>query len=174
MSSSSYLQELTEAMAWLGRQPDTLFLGQQVACEGTVTRKTFAGVPEEKLIEFPVAENLQMGVAIGLSLEGLRPISFYPRWNFLLLAADQLVNHLDRLPLYSEYRPQVIVRVGIGRSLPLDPGPQHQDDFSCPFAQMLKTTTVYGPVTPGCAVEVYQDAYRTGGSYVITEKGDWY
>src|SRR5262245_29100821 len=93
---SAYLDELTAAMAWLESKDDVLFIGQSVSCDGTPIRKTFEGVRPEKMIEFPVAENLQMGVSIGLSLEGFVPVSVFPRWNFLILASDQLVNHLDR------------------------------------------------------------------------------
>lgn len=174
MSSSSYLDELTEAMTWLGQQPDTLFIGQQVAYDGVATYKTFAEVPDDRKIEFPVAENLQVGVSTGLSLERFVPVSVFPRWNFLLCAADQLVNHLDRLPLYSGYRPRVIIRTSVGRNKPLDPGPQHQDDFSEQFWRMCKTIHVHGPLRHGEVVNNYKAAYYEGGSWLLTEDGNLY
>ena len=30
-------------------------------------------------------------------MSGKIPVSIFPRWNFLLLAINQLVNHLDKL-----------------------------------------------------------------------------
>ena len=39
---------LQEAMTWLGQRPDTLFLGQGVACPGTKLYASFEGVPAEK------------------------------------------------------------------------------------------------------------------------------
>ena len=48
------------------------------------------------MIELPVAEEMQMGMSFGMSLDGTIPISIYPRWNFLLCAINQLVNHLDK------------------------------------------------------------------------------
>lgn len=169
---SAYLDELTQAMTMLGREPHTLFLGQGVSYDGPM-HKTFAGVPAEKLIEFPVAEEMQLGASIGLSLEGFLPVSCFPRWNFLLLAANQLVNHLDRLPLYSDYRPNVIIRTAIGRHTPLDPGPQHQDDFSEAFIGMLRTITVT-PIIPWKASDAYRWRLCDGGSHIIVEDGNLY
>lgn len=61
---------LKEAMTWLGRQPNVIFLGQGVGCGGTKMSADFEDVPAEKRIEMPVAENFQLGVSIGLALEG--------------------------------------------------------------------------------------------------------
>ena len=137
------MTDTKEAMTWLGEQPDTLFLGQAVGCPGTKMSESLDGVPDEKRIEFPVAENLQLGVSIGLALEGFVPVSVFPRINFLLCAADQLVLHLDKLPLYSDYRPKVIIRTAVGAKHPLNAGPQHTGDYSEPLAHMLETVRVF-------------------------------
>lgn len=160
--------EMKEAMTWLGKQPRTLFVGQGVACGGTRQSASFDGVPVEKRIEFPVAEEMQLGASVGLSLEGYKVVSVFPRWNFLLLAANQLVNHLDRLPLYSDYRPKVIVRVAVGHSKPLDPGLQHQDDFTDAFAGMLRTVKVVR-LEPGQALNAYKQACDLEGSFVLVD-----
>jgi pyruvate/2-oxoglutarate/acetoin dehydrogenase E1 component len=103
---------------------------------------TFKNVPQEKLVEFPVAEDMQLGLCIGASLVGDRPVCIYPRWSFLLLAINQLVLHLDKLSLYSEYRPNVIIRTAVPSAVPLDPGPQHLGNFSRQFQLMLNTVNV--------------------------------
>ena len=96
----TYRTELTRAMTLLGQDPRTIVMGQAVAFPGTGMTATFAGVPKDQLLELPVAEDMQLGMAIGMSLAGYLPICVFPRWNFLLAATDQLVNHLDKLPLY--------------------------------------------------------------------------
>ena len=45
---------------------------------------------------------MQMGITIGMLMSGYVPISIYPRWNFLLLAINQLVNHLDKLSIMTD------------------------------------------------------------------------
>jgi hypothetical protein len=49
---------------------------------------TLTEVPRERLIELPVAEEMQMGMTLGMALAGFVPVSIYPRWNFLLLAMN--------------------------------------------------------------------------------------
>ena len=129
-------------MKMLGEQPNALFLGQAVRYPGTAMFTTLKDVPMEKRIELPVMEESQMGMSIGLALAGYLPITLYPRWNFLLLAGNQLVNHLDKLPLMSAYRPKVIIRTAVATDKPLDPGPQHLGDFTAAFRLMLKTVEV--------------------------------
>ena len=177
-----------EAMAWLGEQPDTLFLGQGVAYPGTKMSASFEGVPDEKRIEMPVAEQLQLGISIGLALEGFVPISVFPRINFLLCAMDMLVNHLDKLPLYSDYQPKVIIRTAVGAKRPLDAGPQHTGDYTLPLAEMLKSVKVarlYSPATESdrwllflrtsgpaertTPIETYRTAYARKSSSLIVE-----
>lgn len=131
-------------MSWLSKQRNTLFLGQAVKYSGTGMFNTLTEVPEELKIEFPVAENFQVGYSIGLALNGFVPVSIFPRWNFLVCAADQLVNHLDKLPLMSlgEYNPKVIIRVAVGSEIPIDPQDQHKGNFSDAFRHMFKTVDV--------------------------------
>ena len=50
-----YFEELTKAMEWLGRQDDTIFLGQAVSVPGTAMSNTLKGINPTKLIELPVA-----------------------------------------------------------------------------------------------------------------------
>jgi pyruvate/2-oxoglutarate/acetoin dehydrogenase E1 component len=119
----------------------TIFLGQGMF-GGTTMSETFDEIPTGKRIEMPVAEEMQTGLAVGMSLKGLIPVSVIPRWNFMLRAADSIVNHLDRLPLYSGYRPKVIIRTAVPSNRPFDPGPQHDDDFTEAFRKMLRTTDI--------------------------------
>ena len=56
----------------------------------------------------PIAEEMQMGISIGFALDGYIPVSIYPRMDFLILAMNQLVNHLDRFEEMSrgEFKPK--------------------------------------------------------------------
>ena len=96
MSNQLYNQRLKEAMNWLAAQPDTIFLGQAVRYGGTGCYESLTEVPDHKKIEFPIAENFQIGVSTGLAMQGFVPVSVIPRWNFLLCATDQIINHLDK------------------------------------------------------------------------------
>jgi pyruvate/2-oxoglutarate/acetoin dehydrogenase E1 component len=128
----SYMNELIRSMDYLAEQSNTVFLGQAVAVAGTAMRNTLLNVKEDKLIELPVEEEFQLGLSIGLSLNQKIPICIFPRWNFLLLATNQIVNHLDKLKDLTQVQNpgKVIIRTGIGSENPLHPGPQHTGDFT--------------------------------------------
>jgi pyruvate/2-oxoglutarate/acetoin dehydrogenase E1 component len=156
-----YIEETKKAMDWLGRKRDTIFLGQTVEYEGSPMFKSLSGVPKEKRIEMPVAEDMQMGISIGLSLEDYIPISIYPRIDFLLCAINQLVNHLDKIEEMShgEFKPGVIIRTQIGNTKPLDPGPQHCSDYTTGIKKLCKNTMVFKIKKAENIVKNYENAY---------------
>lgn len=161
---ANYYAELTRAMTMLSDDPRTVFIGQSVGYPGTGIYGTLADVPSAKRIELPVMEDCQIGMSTGMALAGLVPITIYPRWNFLLLAANGLVNHLDRLPIYSNggYRPRVIVRVAVPSVEPLDPQSQHDADFTEAFRAMLRTTDVVNLTDAEMIFPAYEKAlHRT-------------
>ncbi len=171
----SYFQELTKAMEMLARHPRAIFMGQSVAYPGTAMRNTLLNVPAEKLLELPVAEDMQMGMAIGMSLSGELPICIYPRINFMFLCLNQLVLHLDKLPLYGNgYKPKVIIRTAVATAKPLDPGPQHLGDYSEQFSEMLDTVLVQRLLTPDRIVPEYRAAMEREGSTLLVEYAELY
>ena len=173
-----YFDELERTMQWLGQQPDTMFLGQAVEYKGTAMTNTLVNVPREKLLEMPVDEEMQMGITNGLAIGGTVPISIYPRWNFLLLAVNQLVNHLDRMPEFThgEYVPKVIIRTGSGSERPLYSLAQHAGDFTDGFREIHHNIEIIRLEEPEDIFPAYEKAYtRTDGkSTLIVEYGDYY
>lgn len=178
VSSSSYFEELLRSMTWLGQQPNTVFMGQAVAYPGTAMTATLAQVPPEKLLELPVMEDAQLGMSTGMALDGMVPISIYPRWNFLLLATNQLVLHLDKLPIYSNggYKPKVIIRTAVASRTPLDPQVQHLGDFSEAYRRMLRTVEIIDLDKTEMIFSAYRKAYERedGRSTLIVERTDRY
>ena len=173
-----YFDELKRSMEYLGEQPDTMFLGQAVAYKGTAMTNTLKDVSKDKLLEMPVDEEMQMGITNGLAVNGTVPISIYPRWNFLLLAMNQLINHLDRMPIFShgEYNPKVIIRTGIGSQRPLHPQAQHVGDFTDGMRLMVNNIEIIRLEEPEDIFAAYHKAYnRTDGkSTIVVEYGDYY
>ncbi len=173
-----YFDELQRSMTWLAEQGDTIFLGQAVSVQGTAMFNTLSEVHQDQRIELPVAEEMQLGMAIGLAMGGAVPIAIYPRWNFLLLAVNQLVNHLDRIAHISneEYLPKVIIRTSIGSERPLHPQHQHIGDFTEAFRLILNSIEVVRLDEPEQIFPAYEAAYKRsdGQSTLIVEYGDYY
>jgi pyruvate/2-oxoglutarate/acetoin dehydrogenase E1 component len=170
-----YNEKLVDAMQWLNEQPGTLFIGQAVRYAGTGMYNSLVGCDDAKKIEFPVVENLQMGYCTGLALNGFFPIAVYPRWNFLLCAADQLVNHLDKLNSMSagKIKPKMIIRVAKGTEIPVDPQDQHKGNFTEAFRSMFKYINVYDLTHPNDIVPAYKHAYNNGGVTILVELPDY-
>lgn len=160
----------------LGQNSKTIFLGQAIKYPGTSMSSTFTKVSRNKLLEFPVEEDLQMGVSIGLAIKGYIPISIFPRWNFLLLAANQLVNHLDKLESLIDDKnvPKVIIRTSVGSVNPLHPGPQHDGDFTEAFTLLCPNINIVKLETKEMIYMEYEKALlRTDGkSTILVELSD--
>jgi len=174
----SYFDELVKSMEWLDQQPKTIFIGQSVRWMGHALFNTMEKVSQEKRIELPVIEDFQMGMSIGMALEGYIPISIFPRWDFLILATNQLVNHLDKIPIISDYqlRPKVIIRTTVGSKHPLNPGPQHMQDHTEAFKRMLHTVEIITLEEPEYIFPAYKKAYtrNDGRSTLLVEYMDFY
>ncbi|HBH82134.1 MAG TPA: hypothetical protein DDY39_20080 [Nitrospira sp.] len=173
-----YFDELKRSMNFLAQDPRTVFLGQAVAVPGTGMSNTLKEVPAHRLIELPVAEEMQMGMTTGLALTGLIPVSVFPRWNFLILAINQLVNHLDKIHLMSNggYKTKAIIRTGIGSQRPLHPQHQHVGDFTEAIRMMCSTVEIIRLEEPKDVFPAYEWALQRedGHSTIIVEYGDYY
>lgn len=177
MTNKQYNDELKKAMNWIASQDNTIILGQAVCYAGTGCYESLTDVPENKKIEFPVAENFQIGVSTGLAINGFIPVSVVPRWNFLLCAADQIVNHLDKMTLMSDGKcnPKVIIRVPVGSEFPIDPQDQHKGNFSDAFRLMCKTIDIIELKNIEDIMPAYKKAYYRddGISSILVEFPDF-
>ena len=165
-------------MNFLSSKPECIFIGQAVEVQGTGISDTLSEVDPSKLIEFPVEEDFQLGVSIGLALKGYVPISIFPRWNFLLLAVNQLLNHLDKLKVMTgqDNPGKVLIRTAIGSENPLYPGPQHTGDFSDAFKRVVTSINVVRLENSSEIFEQYKYAFerQDGISTLLVELPDLY
>ena len=121
---------------------------------------------------------MQMGMSLGLAMDGNVPISIFPRWNFLLCGINQLVNHIDKFESMagSKFKPKIIIRTSIGSQRPLHPQYQHVGDFSSAIQKMCTTIDVVKLIKPDDIFSEYKRAYerKDGKNTIIVEYGDYY
>ena len=165
-------------MEYLASDSRTVFIGQAVAVPGTAMSNTLRCVQKNKLIELPVAEEMQMGMTLGFALNGNIPVSIFPRWNFLLLAINQLVNHLDKINVMSNnnFKVKTIVRTSIGSQRPLHPQLQHTGDFTDAIRKMCTTIDIIKLNEPEDIFPAFEKALNRddGRSTILVEFGDYY
>jgi pyruvate/2-oxoglutarate/acetoin dehydrogenase E1 component len=172
----TYKESLTMAMTRLGQDPATVFVGYNVRY-GSLANGTLANVPISQRIETPVAENLMGGMAIGLSLGGLKPVVYFERFDFILNAMDAIVNHLDKMGLMSQgqFNPKVIIRVLVGaKNMPLFTGPTHTQDFSDAFRHLVSFPVIQLKGSGPSPAETYQWASEMSSSSMIIEYRELY
>lgn len=145
------------------------FCGQAVTFAGTAMYETLRDVPQEQRLEFPVAENFQAGFCTGIALAGGKVCSIYPRINFMLEAIPQLVQHLDKIPLFSDYRPKIIIRTAIATPIPLDAGVQHLGDYTYAISKMLSTVKIIKLREIDRIIPEYQAAMERELSTILVE-----
>ena len=166
----TYFSELKRSMEFLSQDNKTVFIGYNIKncyrANGTLKE-----VADNQIIETPVAENLMVGLAIGMSLEGFKPVVFIERFDFILNALDAVVNHLDKLKTMSDgdFTPKVIIRIVVGKKqFPLFSGCTHHQDFTeqikifvnFPVIKLIKKEDIFN---------TYMEAYRSPKSHIIVE-----
>ena len=102
---NGYFEAISNAMSKIGQNPTSIFIGQAVQFPGTAMHNTLMGVPKSQLLEVPVEEDFQMGMSIGFAMKGFLPVCIFPRWNFLLLATNQIVraDNIINTPFTSKF-----------------------------------------------------------------------
>lgn len=173
-----YKEELDRAMKWLSEKSNTVFMGQAIGFSGHAISNTMKDVPQDKRVELPVCEELQLGMATGMALEGWVPITCYPRFDFFILSMNQLVNHLDKMQDMSKgaMKPKVIIRVAVGSKVPFSAGPQHTQNHTEAVKKMLTEVEVVELTEPEQIFDVFKYAYERedGKSTLVIEHSEYY
>lgn len=170
----SYLDEVNKGMELLANEPNSIFVGQAVEYLGHSVTKQVMRFPAEKRLEFPVAEEFQAGFCLGLALEGLLPICIYPRCNFAILAANQIINHIDKWKIMTGQEVKILIKCCVGAKVPLDPGWQHKANYSSSFKSMCEFTPVYEITRVEDVVPTYQKFINSEKSALIIEHSELY
>jgi len=174
MEATEYKIALTKVMSDLAKLDNTIFIGQQIIYAGNPMSTTLTEVPKEKMIEVPVMEETQMGMSLGLAITGKTIISFYPRWDFLISAANQLINHVDKFELMTEKKVNILIRVGKGADTPLDPGHQHKANYINEFKTMCPNIEIHDLKTWQDVELSYKYAIQNGGVHILAEYPELY
>lgn len=156
-----YQEAIKQEMEKLSHDEKTIFIGYNIK-HGSRGYGTLANVSEEKKIETPIAENLMCGLSIGLALEEFKPVLFFERHDFMLVAMDALVNHIDKIETMSkgQFKLPMIIRAVVGSTKPLDPGPQHKQNLTGLFKEILNF-----PIYEVTNVKEIRKAYEEAGKF---------
>ena len=172
----NYKEELQKATDILGKE-GYIFIGQNMLAGGTSMYHMVKHLPVEQRIELPVFEDIQMGMSIGMSLENIKVCTIYPRWDFMILAINQIVNHADKVKRMSNGQFKLkglIIRTAVGSVSPMFPGEQHCGDYTEALKLMVKDIKVIKLENPEQIVSAYLEAMESDVPTVLIEVPDLY
>jgi pyruvate dehydrogenase E1 component beta subunit len=100
MNELNLVEAITQALAYeLEHDENVLVFGEDVGKNGGVFRAT-AGLQERfgerRVFDTPLAESMIAGMAIGMSLQGLKPVAEFQFMGFIYPAMNQIISHAAR------------------------------------------------------------------------------
>lgn len=101
MPDITLIEAVTQALAYeLANDENVVVFGEDVGLNGGVFRAT-AGLQErfgeERVFDTPLAESMIAGLAIGMSLQGLKPVAEFQFMGFIYPAMNQIISHAARM-----------------------------------------------------------------------------
>jgi pyruvate dehydrogenase E1 component beta subunit len=177
MRTVQFREALREAMSEeMRRDESVLLMGEEVA-EYNGAYKVSQGMLDEfgakRVIDTPIAELGFAGIAVGASMNGLRPIVEFMTWNFAILAADQIINSAAKMLQMSggQYSCPIVFRGGNGTAGQL--AATHSQSFEA-FYSHVPGLKVITPSNPYDAKGLLKAAIRDNDPVVFLESEQMY
>ncbi len=149
-------------MEEMEKDPSVMVLGEDVGTEGGVFRVTDglqAKFGAERVVDTPLAESGIVGVALGLAVNGLKPVAELQFMGFLPPALDQLINHISRIRNRSRgrYTSPLVIRMPYGGGIH---APEHHSESMESILVHIPGIKVVIPSTPYDAKGLIVSAIR--------------
>ncbi len=101
MPDITLVEAVTQALAYeLAHDENIVVFGEDVGKNGGVFRAT-AGLQdrfgENRVFDSPLAESMIAGLAVGMSLQGLKPVAEFQFMGFIYPAMNQIISHAARM-----------------------------------------------------------------------------
>lgn len=101
MPDITLLEAVTQALAYeLAHDDNVVVFGEDVGKNGGVFRATLGlqeRFGERRVFDTPLAESMIAGLAIGMSLQGLKPVAEFQFMGFIYPALNQIISHAARM-----------------------------------------------------------------------------
>ncbi len=120
MTEATLIQGVNQALRIaMAKDPDVIVLGEDVGVNGGVFRATdglYKEFGEKRVIDTPLSENGIVGMAIGMALQGLKPVAEIQFMDFIYPAFDQIVSEAAKFRYRSggEFPSHLVIRTPYG------------------------------------------------------------
>jgi len=149
--SLTYTQYINKAFdECLHDDPSILLFGLGVGDVGAVfgsTANLQTKYGADRVFEIPLSENAVTGMALGLAMQGFRPVMMHQRADFSFISAEQIINQIAKTSYMSGdiYKIPLVIRMIVGRGW--GQGPTHAQSPHAIFSH-IPGLQVVAPATP--------------------------
>src|SRR5579859_6719838 len=172
MPEMTFAQALNAALREEMRQdPAVVLLGEDIGLHGgvfTVTRDLFSEFGIKRVRDTPISEAAFIGLALGAAMTGLRPVVEIMYMDFMLVAADQIVNQVAKMRYMSggQVKVPLVIRTqqGGGRGN----GAQHSQSLDALWSHVPGLKVVL-PSTPSDARMLLKASIRDDNPVIFIE-----
>jgi len=169
----TYAAAVNEALSIeLERDPSVFLLGEDIGVQGgmfTVTTGLYQKFGAERVMDTPIAEAGFVGLAIGAAVAGMRPVVEVMFVDFMLVAADQVLNQATKLRFMSGGQLTVPLTIRTHQGIAAGgSGPQHSQSMESIFAT-IPGLAIAMPFTPADAKGLLATAIRSDEPTLVME-----
>lgn len=156
MAEMTLVEAITAALASeMKADPEVIVLGEDVGKDGGVFRATVGLLNEfgpARVLDTPLAESMIGGLAVGMAVQGLKPVAEFQFMGFIYPALDQIINHAARFRNRTRGRMHcpLVFRAPFGAGIR---APEHHSE----------STEAYFAHTPGLRVVIPSSPARAYG-----------
>lgn len=170
--SLTYAQALNEALREeMTRERSVVLLGEDIGKYGgifTVSRGLFDEFGSERVIDTPISEGAIVGAALGLALTGYRTVVEIMFVDFILVAGDQLFNHVGKARYVSGGQREVPMVVRTQQGSGGGKAAQHSQSLEAFFCH-VPGWMVVAPSNAADAKGLLKGAIRNGNPVAFLE-----
>ncbi len=177
MAELTYRDAVARGIAQeMARDPDVVFLGEDVAGAGGVFKATVGLLDifgPKRVRDTPISEQAILGAAMGAAMTGLKPIAEIMFSDFLAVCFDYIANEFPKSRYMSngQVKCPLVVRTGNGAGSRF--GAQHSQSVEN-WAMMIPGLKVVAPSTPRDVIGLLAAAVRDPDPVIFFEHKSLY
>lgn len=172
MTDITLVEAVTQALAYeMAHDENVLVFGEDVGLNGGVFRAT-AGLQarfgESRVLDTPLAESMIAGLAIGMSIQGLKPVAEFQFMGFIYPAMNQIISHAARMRNRSRGRLNcpIVFRAPFGGGIR---APEHHSESTEALFAHIPGLQVVIPSSPKRAYGLLLAAIRNPDPVIFLE-----
>jgi len=177
MSEITLVEAINQALAYeMQADASVVILGEDIAKNGGVFRATVGLLDKfgsDRVRDTPLAESMIGGVAIGMALQGLKPVAEFQFMGFIYPAVNQIINHAARMRhrTHGRLHCPVVFRTPYGCGIH---APEHHSESTEALFAHIPGLRVIIPSSPARAYGLLLAAIRNPDPVIFLEPSRLY